>query len=244
MKWKIGVILVLLMLFLMMIANVAEARKVYSREEIETLEREGYEFVKLLSYTYPKIISERAVVGKPVVIEGSVRVQMLKESTTAATVWEGNGYVSKDFIHFSIYKADLEISSNQIWSNESGFFKFDKFVPKEPGYYRLTIRTCYGGEWHPSDINGERHHPGDIIFYVSPIPDSDGDGWDDEQERRAGTDPFNVDTDGDSIWDSKDPNPLVAPTPTPTPTTSIPAFQIIPAVVALLAVAYLLRMRK
>ena len=40
------------------------------------------------------------------------------------------------------------------------------------------------------------------------IPDTDGDGWDDAQEARAGTDPTKVDTDGDGIWDPLDPNPL------------------------------------
>lgn len=80
---------------------------------------------------------------------------------------------------------------------------------------------------------------------LTPIPDSDGDGWDDEQERRAGANRYNVDTDGDGIWDSKDDNPLVAQTPTPTiPTTPIPAFQIIPVIIALVGVAYLLRRRK
>jgi len=38
--------------------------------------------------------------------------------------------------------------------------------------------------------------------------DSDGDGWPDEQELRAGTNPNSVDTDEDGIWDPKDPNPL------------------------------------
>lgn len=42
------------------------------------------------------------------------------------------------------------------------------------------------------------------------IEDSDGDGWSDEQEQRAGTNPYSVDTDGDGIWDPKDPNPLKA----------------------------------
>ncbi|MHA1702263.1 MAG: hypothetical protein ACTSWK_08355 [Promethearchaeota archaeon] len=40
------------------------------------------------------------------------------------------------------------------------------------------------------------------------------------------------------------PTPMPAPTATPIPTPSIPAFQIIPTVVALSAVAYLMRRRK
>ncbi len=52
--------------------------------------------------------------------------------------------------------------------------------------------------------------------------DSDGDGWDDEQELIAGTDPNNVDTDSDGYWDSKDENPLDPniPAPRETPTSA------------------------
>lgn len=58
---------------------------------------------------------------------------------------------------------------------------------------------------------------------VAPTLDSDSDGWSDDQEEKAGSDPFNVDTDGDGYWDPLDPNPLdstipVAPTQTPEPT--------------------------
>ena len=73
------------------------------------------------------------------------------------------------------------------------------------------------------------------------IPDSDGDGWDDEHERRAGTNPYNADTDGDGIRDPEDPNPLVASTPTP----MVPGFEAIFAIASLLiAVACLLRKKK
>jgi hypothetical protein len=40
--------------------------------------------------------------------------------------------------------------------------------------------------------------------------DTDFDGWTDDFERGAGTDPYIKDTDKDGIWDSKDPNPLVS----------------------------------
>lgn len=237
MKLKIGVILVILILFLMVIANVVGATKVYSREEIQTLEREGVGIQKVSPHTCPK----EAVVGKPLVINGSVRVDMLIEGTISS--WETKGRVSRDSVSFSVYKDGLEIFHDQKLTDDNGFYKFE-FIPRETGYHKFTIRVSYGGEWHPSDINGEQHHPGDVIFYVSPIPDSDSDGWDDEQERGAQTDPFNVDTDGDGIWDSKDTNPLVASTPTPIPTMSIPTLKTIPAIAILLVVAYLFGRRK
>ena len=80
----------------------------------------------------------------------------------------------------------------------------------------------------------------------TPIQDSDGDGLDDEQERRAGTNPHNVDTDGDGIWDPQDPNPLdpnIPPKATPTPTFT-PGFEAIFVIAGILAVAYLLKRRK
>ena len=43
---------------------------------------------------------------------------------------------------------------------------------------------------------------------LSSTVDSDGDGWTNAQEKIAGTDPNNVDTDDDGYWDPHDPNPL------------------------------------
>ena len=60
-----------------------------------------------------------------------------------------------------------------------------------------------------------------VIGYVI-FADSDGDGWSDFKEKNAGTNPYNVDTDGDGIWDPHDPNPLIAFSTTPT-TTATPA---------------------
>ena len=71
----------------------------------------------------------------------------------------------------------------------------------------------------------------------SSTKDSDGDGWTDAQEKVAGTDPKNVDTDGDGYWDPHDPNPLdpnipvnkglpktkPSPKATSTPTSATPA---------------------
>ena len=59
---------------------------------------------------------------------------------------------------------------------------------------------------------------------TTQIIDSDGDGWTDEQEKSAGTDPYKKDSDGDSYWDPQDPNPLDSSIPmkettSPTSTT-------------------------
>ena len=80
-------------------------------------------------------------------------------------------------------------------------------------------------------------------IWQEKVVDSDGDGWSDEQELNAGTDPENKDTDGDGYWDPLDENPLdpdipvpvatptpvetVVPTPRPTPTPApTPVFEI------------------
>lgn len=85
------------------------------------------------------------------------------------------------------------------------------------------------------------------------IPDSDGDGWTDDQERRAGTDPYKRDTDNDGYWDPQDPNPLdptiPMPLPTvtpmrPTPTPVSPGFEAMFAIAGLLTATYLFRRRK
>lgn len=57
------------------------------------------------------------------------------------------------------------------------------------------------------------------------VVDTDGDGWSDEQELNAGTDPDNKDTDGDGYWDPLDENPLdpeiPVPSVTPTPRETV-----------------------
>lgn len=72
--------------------------------------------------------------------------------------------------------------------------------------------------------------------------DIDGDGWTDQQEINAGTDPCNKDTDGDGYWDPKDENPLdpdipakqtvSTPAPTHVPTTSTPVPETTSAIVS------------
>jgi len=254
MKWKTGMVLILLMLFLPTIANATDTIKVYTRDEIEALAEEGYTIAESVSLKFQERYS---TVNEPFIIKGYVHASILNESITEATVWEELGLVSNEDVDLYIYKNGLEVFSHYGSANESGAFRFDEFIPKEPGYYKACIRVPYG-DW----LN-----PLNFTFYAekSTQIDFDGDGWSDTQERIAGTDPYNVDTDGDGIWDPKDPNPLVAaltpaptlaplvtplvtqpvtptlsplPTPTPMPT---PTFEAIFTIAGLLAVVYLLR---
>jgi len=54
------------------------------------------------------------------------------------------------------------------------------------------------------------------------VIDTDGDGWSDLQEERAGTNPNEPDTDGDGYWDPKDANPLDPNIPSITQPTPAP----------------------
>ena len=47
-----------------------------------------------------------------------------------------------------------------------------------------------------------------IVYEEEQYPDSDGDGWSDEEEAIVGTNPNTVDTDGDGTPDPEDPYPL------------------------------------
>ena len=67
--------------------------------------------------------------------------------------------------------------------------------------------------------------------------DSDRDGWSDEKEREMGTNPYSIDSDADGLKDPEDPNPTV-------PEKKTPGFEIVFAIVGMLAVTYLLRRRK
>jgi hypothetical protein len=224
MKWKIGVALVVWMLFLPMIANAMGLESI-SKEEVEAYIQRGCGMAgRGLTMTHPE-----GTVGERMVIEGDEEVKLYCAKK------ELDAYVSNDLIAITIMKEGLIVFQESAITDKSGDFKNDHFIPLESGYYELIIE---------SDI-GNKKYRYNSSFHVSKKPthvDSDGDGWDDELERRAGTDPYNIDTNGDGIWDPKDHNPLVAPTPTPP--TSIPAFQIILAIVALFVVAYLSRRRE
>ena len=123
--------------------------------------------------------------------------------------------------------SEVEVKTGaENWQSASGTTSWSKSVILNSGSNTIYVRA--------TDTSGNTKETSVSISYtpptVPPTPDpattapatptpitqptltpkdSDGDGWSDEQEWTAGTNPNNADTDGDGIWDSKDSNPLV-----------------------------------
>lgn len=93
----------------------------------------------------------------------------------------------------------------------NGVVTTTRFLDEKPAATpsATPVETSKSPTTAPPSPSGQEKPAPPNINQVNQL-DSDGDGWTDEQERRAGTNPFVKDTDGDGSWDSKDPNPLVS----------------------------------
>ncbi len=83
------------------------------------------------------------------------------------------------------------------------------------GYYlsELLGNSLAGDQYYLTKIRGEINADNMVDIELIPYEeehylDSDGDGWSDEEETIAGTDPNEVDTDDDGMLDPVDPYPL------------------------------------
>ncbi|MCK4733657.1 MAG: hypothetical protein KAT65_14480 [Methanophagales archaeon] len=217
MKWKIGVALVLLILFLPMIANAEETTKVYSIEEIITYKQKGWDVDMFIGYDAPTIgLDLREIkVGENVLINGSVCVDLVKDNGSLG------GHISNYPFGFQIYKNEMDLDLIVQISDDNGEFSAS-FIPKEYGYYKAVVKSPH--EWMPYSSGfpplDDSYNKNPIYFYISE-KDSDGDGVPDQYD-----------------YDSYDPN-IQSRSDIKTP-----AFEAIFAIVGLLAVAYLLRRRR
>ena len=167
-------------------------------------------------------------------------------------------------IFADIFKDNMEIPPSSGVSydygdvDDNGAYEIKMKAPSEVGYYKITVHsvTFPASDDKPACISYSRT----LYVEATPTPtptattkDSDGDGWTDNQERRAGTDPYKKDSDNDGYWDPQDPNPIDSTIPVsmptvtpmhPTPTPASPGFEAVFAIAGLLAVTYLLRRRK
>lgn len=121
-------------------------------------------------------------------------------------------------MYLEIYRGGVLVDEHRELSDSEGEVNF-MVIFREPGYYAYKLYT----DW---EIVNKRIPEGTCKFYVKPGPT-----------------PTAVPATLIPVAPTATPTVKPATTPTSVPITAIPAFQIIPAVVALLAVAYLLRRR-
>lgn len=136
-------------------------------------------------------------------------------------------------VYADIFKDDVELSYGYGDVNRTGAYKIKIRAPHETGYYKINV--------YSSNISKSKYYRKLISYsgtvYVKPT-DSDGDGWIDAHERRAGTDIYKKDTDNDGYWDPQDSNPLDSTIP---PSKEVSGFEAIFAIIGLSVVVYLLR---
>jgi len=219
MKWKIGVVLVLLILFLPMMtnANAEETTKGYSMSDIIAFKKQGWEASTDIRFDIPtqRKFGDGGIVGKNIMIEGGASVTLTKNNQTLYGRIINSGGSAYYFL-IQICKDDAVVEVLGAIPDDNGNFSVD-FTPKEPGYYNIVWKSGY--DWLPIE-NAPGFFGSPLYFHVSE-KDSDGDGVPDQYD-----------------YDSYNPN-IQSRSDIKTP-----AFEAIFAIVGLLAVAYLLRRRR
>jgi len=131
----------------------------FHRAEVELKEYEGWKTNKIFSYDSPKIISNRAKVGEKLLITGHVKVNLQKDIN-----W--SGVIREEQVNIYIYKDDLELHFETVFTDDNGKFRTEKFVPKETGYYRIIFKIIAGTEQTSFTEDGI-WMPFETTFYVS-----------------------------------------------------------------------------
>jgi len=173
MKWKLGVILVLLILFLPMIANAEETTKVYSISDIIAFKKQGWKASTFIGFEVPTItiFQVGGIVGKNIMIEGGTSVTLTKNNQTLY------GPISSYPFFIQVYKDDVAVDVLIVVTDDNGNFSVD-FTPKELGYYNIVWKSGY--DWLPIE-NTPSLGGFPLYFYVSE-KDSDGDGVPDQYD--------------------------------------------------------------
>ena len=109
--------------------------------EIESLEESGLWTSHSGSYEYSDTISDRAKIGTPLLIQGSLQASYGK---TENNLTDGVCGVGNAQINLKIYKDDLELFFDTIRTNQYSNWESEKFIPRENGYYKAVINWIGG----------------------------------------------------------------------------------------------------
>jgi len=131
---KVGIALVLLMLLAMpMVVGAVEEPKVYSREEIRMYEEDGW----VSGFSIAGGLSEDATVGESTLLKGDIYVNLHKGTGGEEKLL--HGFVSGVPVEISVYKDGLRIVGDTVITDSTGKFEYNRFIPKERGYYNLVF---------------------------------------------------------------------------------------------------------
>lgn len=218
-KWKIGAVLILLILFITMITNVnaEETTKGYSISDIIAFKKQGWEASADIWFDSPthRKFRDGGIVGENIMIEGGASVKLTKNNQTLyGHIINPGG--SAYYFSIQICMDDAAVEVLGAIPDDNGNFSVD-FTPKEPGYYVIDWKSGY--DWLPIE-NAPGFFGSPLYFHVSE-KDSDGDGVPDQYD-----------------YDPYDPNVQTKSD------IETPGFEAIFAIVGLVTIAYLLRKRK
>ena len=139
---------------------------------------------------------------------------------------------------FKIISGSKSASFDEI---KAGDYRTSEYTLKATGSGKFTCDPATA-TYKDADGNSYSDASNSVSIQVggeAPVSaDSDGDGWSDEKEKEMGTNPYSVDSDGDGLKDPEDPNPTVPEE------KKTPGFEVVFAIVGILAVAYLLRRKR
>lgn len=107
--------------------------------EIGNIEANGYQASYFCSHEISETISERAKVGVPLIVQGDIGVSWGREGILNETCEVANVQVD-----VFIYKDNLELYSETLYTDEYGDWESNVFMPNETGEYKFAMRWPQG----------------------------------------------------------------------------------------------------
>jgi len=109
--------------------------------QLEAFEDNGLWTTRSISHEYADTISDRARIGIPLLIQGSMTASYGQHRNNLT---KGICNVENGQVNIRIYKNDLELFFDSVMTNEYGDWESEKFIPREMGYYTIVMSWLSG----------------------------------------------------------------------------------------------------